>query len=284
VKLLSLVLMFACTLSTNATQAMSEEPASALLPPVNQSVHYQYADTTTTPKGTKYQAGTLTLTAVAENEIQATITVQGRGSHTQNFLVDQSGGLQPAAAAEPVPSRSNNGGGSAQAERRAAEQALLFRLSIASRIGAHMGAETSFPLQLNVPWASGPVNPILTIKWTEPAAFVGVASDNTSVNPIQQKSKMSRHLLLPLGLGLAGGAIGGTPGRIVAAGGAAISVVTVVTAIRASSGPLPADVTVHVSGQLAQGRLRALSGDQEEVVHQGKKTHTFSDKWSLVAQ
>jgi hypothetical protein len=122
-----------------------------------------------------------------------------------------------------------------------------------------------------------PVNPILYIKPTATNAFVADASDTTAINPPQ---KQRRHLLFPVGLGILGGAVGGAAGRVV---GFPATGATALVANRGRSGPLTADIKLHINGKLASGRLRTLSGDQEEVIHTKRHTRTFSDRWSLVA-
>lgn len=291
-KLFSLAPLFLCPLAISAGAAVStDQPPSAFLPPAGQTVHYRYSDTVTTPmapkkkKRTKSEAATLTITTVSAKDVQVTIAVEGKGTRSLNFQVDETGALQPASAMPdsfilPSSSRGDND----RNEQRAAEQALLLRLSLASRIGAHPGAETSFPFLLNVPWASGPVNPILSIKSTGSDTFVADASAMTSINPPQKKQ--SKHVIPYLfGLGILGSAVGGTPGRI--AGLSATAVLAAVAYVRGrhSGRPQPVDVTLHIAGQFANGRLQMLSGNQQENAQEKKKTRTyFSDKWSLVAE
>jgi hypothetical protein len=292
VKFFSLVPLFLCALAISAGAAVStDQPPSAFLPPVGQTVHYRYSDTATTPTApkkknrTKSEAATLTITTVSVKDVQVTIAVEGKGSHSLDFHLDETGALQPTSSMpESFVLPSSSRGSDDRNEQSAAEQALRLRLSLASRIGAHSGAETSFPVLLNVPWASGPVNPILSIQSTGPNAFVADASAMTSINPPQKKQ--SKHLIPYLfGLGILGNAVGGTPGRI-----AGISATVVLAAVayvrgRHSGRPQSVDVTLHITGQLANGRLQMLSGDQQEIAHEKKKTRTyFSDKWSLVAE
>ena len=275
-----LVSICACSLVATAAAASTSTPTqtSAFLPAVGQSVHYRYSDTVTTPKGSKSGAATLTIKTITENEVEVTIAVDGEGSRSLEFHVDETGTLQPASAPEPAGSSSRKHGARDAGEEKNAAQALLSRLSIAARIGAKPGTEMSFPIQLNVPWASGPVNPILHVTSTAPNALAGDASDTTSINPPQ---KQHRHALLPVGLGLLGGAVGGTTGRIAGVAGTGA---TAVAMNRGRSGPVPAEVKLRVTGQLADGRLRTLSGDQEIEAHAGKHSNTFGDKWSLVAE
>jgi len=277
-----LVPISACALLVTAGAAVSTDPPpSAFLPPVGQTVSYRYSDTVTTPKGTESEAATLTLTAVVGNDIQVTITVDGKGSRNLHLSVDETGALQPVSVPELVASLSSNQGGSDQNEQSAAVQALLLRLSLAARIGAHPGGDTSFPVQLNVSWASGPVNPILFIRST-PDAFVADASDTTSINPPQQNQWQDKLIPAGAGVGIVAAVIGGRTGTIVgvATGAAAL----VLRFAHGRSGPLPVDVTLHITGQLTESRLRMLSGDQEEVVHGKEHPRTVSsDKWSLVA-
>jgi hypothetical protein len=277
-----LVPVSACALLVTAGAAVSTDPPpSAFLPPVGQTVSYRYSDAITTPKGTESEAARLTLTTVAGNDIQVTIAVDGKGSRSLHFSVDETGALQPISIPELVASLSSHQGGSNQNEQKPAAQALWLRLSLAARIGAHLGGETSFPVQLNVSWASGPVNPILSIRTTADA-FVADARDTTSINPPKEKPLMDKLIAPGAAVGIVTSVIGGTTSEIVgiATGGAAL----VLSFARGRAGPLPVDVTLHITGQLGEGRLRMLSGDQEEVVHDKAHPRTVSsDKWSLVA-
>jgi hypothetical protein len=158
-------------------------PVSAFLPPLGQTVHYRFSDTIVTPKESRSEAGTLTLTAVGGNEIKATLAIGEKAPRSFAFQVDPTGALQPAAELDPPSDKPHRSG---KSEPSAREQAFLLRLSLAARIGAHPGEEMSMPVLLNVPWASGPVNPILYVKPTTPDAFVGEATDTTTTNPPQQ--------------------------------------------------------------------------------------------------
>jgi hypothetical protein len=268
--------------SDGAAVAAHPDLPSAFLPQAGRTVRYQFSDTLTTPKESKSQAGTLTLTAVAGNEIKAAITIDGKATRNLDFHVDETGVLRPASRPDPDESSSaklRNSGGS---EPSAAEQALMLRLSIAARIGANPGEETSFPVVLNVPWANSPVNPILYVKSTAPDVFVADAEDMTSTNPPQKgQTHILRMVAISTGAGILAGEIGGTAGRIVRP---IVTVGSVAIASRTRSGPQPTNVTLHITGQLADGRLRTISGDQEYTVAAKKQSRTFSDRWSLVAQ
>jgi hypothetical protein len=130
-------------------------------------------------------------------------------------------------------------------------------------------------VEINVAWSSGPVNPILFVRSTEPDAVVADASATTMVNPPQSRK---RGLLVPLGLGLAGVFADGATGRMVSFAGMAAS-----ASGNRSSSPVPVDVTLHVTGRFGGGHLKTLSGDQESIVHSGKRPTTISDKWTLEA-
>lgn len=256
---------------------------SAFLPAIGQTAYYRYAETLTSPKGSKDIAATLALQRLSSASVQITIAVDGKGSRTLNFRVDQNGALQrttPIAASAAPDSSAKKAGSSGESEQqRVMAQALLLRLSMVSRLGAHPGESTSFPVEISVPWAEGPVNPVLSVKSKDHDAFVAEANDSTSINPPQKHQRP--HILLPLAAGFAGGAIGGVAGSAVGVAGAATPAVM---ASRGGAKPLPVDIALHVMGQLANGHLQTISGDQEEVVHSGKQTHTISEKWSLIAK
>jgi hypothetical protein len=264
------------------TEGATEEPlppSSAFLPPVGQSVHYRFSDTLTTPKESKSEAGTLTLTAVTGNEIKATVAIDNKAPRNFTLHVDQTGALRPAVELDPPSAATRHNGQSAPS---AAERTFLLRLSLAAQIGAHPGEEISIPVLLNVPWASGPVNPTLNIKSTAPDAFIGDASDTTSINPPQNaRPHLLRSLAISTGAGIAAGEIGGTTGRIIRP---IVTVGSILIATRSRPGPQPTDVTLHIAGQLADGRLQRLSGNQQYSVAQKEHSRIASDQWQLVAQ
>jgi hypothetical protein len=77
----------------------------------------------------------------------------------------------------------------------------------------------SFPVQLSVFGASRPLTPIRFIKPTQPEALVADLNDETSLPSYQQK----RHFIPILGLGILGGGLGGTPGRMVSVKATAVT-------------------------------------------------------------
>ena len=253
--------------------------SSAFLPPVGQSVHYRFSDTFTTPKESKSEAGTLTLTAVTGNDIKATVAIDNQAPRNFALHVDQTGALQPAAGLDqPSPTPRHH----SPSAPRAAEKDFLLRLSLAAQIGAHPGEEMSIPVLLNVPWASGPVTPTLNVKSTAPDAFTGEAIDTTTINPPPNRGPhILRSVTISTGAGIAAGEIGGTTGRILRP---IVTVSSILIATRSHSGPQPTDVTLHISGQLSDGRLQRLSGNQEYTIAQKEHSRIFSDQWQLVAQ
>jgi hypothetical protein len=256
-------------------------PPSAFLPPVGQIVHYRFTDTLTTPKESKSETGTLTLTAVTAHEIKATVALDNKAPRNFALHVDQTGALQPSPGLDP-PSPSSTPRRNGQSTPSTAEQAFLLRLSVASQIGAHPGEDVSIPVLLNVPWASGPVNPTLYVKSTAPDAFTGDASDTTTINPPQNaRPHILRSVAISTGVGIAAGEIGGTTGRIIRP---LVTVSSILIATRSHSGPQPTDVTLHITGQLSRGRLQTLSGKQEYTVAAKEHSRVFSDQWQLVAQ
>jgi hypothetical protein len=254
-------------------------PTSAFLPPVGQSVHYRFSDTLTTPKESKNEVGTLTLTAVNDSEIKATLTIDNKAPRNFSLHVDETGALRPAAEPDPPSAATRH---NVQSEPGAAERALLLRLSLAAQIGAHPGEDMSIPVLLNVPWASGPVDPTLNIKSTSSDAFTGDASDTTTINPPQNRQPhILRSVAISAGAGIAAGEIGGTTGRIIRP---IVAVSSILIATRSHSGPQSADVSLHISGQLSAGRLQRLSGNQEYTIAQKEHSRIFSDQWQLIAQ
>ena len=254
--------------------------SSAFLPTIGQSTQYEYSDTLTTPKGIRRFTATLTLTSDTASNIRASIAINGKESRSLDFLVDDTGAIVPTSVPRPA-AESGSRRNRKQSEQAAAVQAFVSRISLASRIVTHSAGEASFPVKISVPGASCPLNKTLVFKPTQPEALVADANDTTSISSPQA----NRGLLMPLGLGIGGGfiggAIGGTPGRIVGISIGATSLVVNLARTR-HAGPFPADVSLHIDGQLADGWLQTLSGDQEVVVHAGKSTHTIDEKWSLV--
>jgi hypothetical protein len=240
-------------------------PPSAFLPPAGQMVRYRFSDTVVTPKESKSEAGTLTLTAVTAHEIKASIEIDNKAPRNFALHVDQAGALSTTSQNTPS----------------TAEQALLLRLSLAAQIGAHPGEETSIPVLLNVPWASGPVNPTLSIKSTSPDVFVGEASDTTTINPPQNaRPHILRSVAISAGAGILAGQIGGTAGSVLRP---IVTVGSILIATRSRSGPQPTDVTLHITGQFADGRLQRLSGNQEYSMPAKEHSRTSSENWQFVA-
>jgi hypothetical protein len=256
--------------------------SSAFLPAVGQTTQYQYSDTLTTPKGSRRFRAALTLTSITAQKIRASIAIDGKETHRVDFYLDDTGMLQPVSMPEPEVKSTNPRRNSPQNERAAAVQAFVSRISLASRMGTQPTEETSFRVKVIVPGASCPLNPTLVFRASQPATLVADANDTTSVSSPQGNRRLFMPLGLGIGAGFIGGAIGGTPGRLI---GISISATSLVVSLARSrhSGPSPADVSLHIDGKLADGRLQALSGDQEVIVH-GKQTRTISDKWSLVAE
>jgi hypothetical protein len=260
--------------------AATPAAASAFLPMIGQNTRYEYSDTVTTAKGTTKLTATLTLTSDAARNIRASIAIDGEEPRSLDFLVDDSGALQPTSVPEPAPESRDRRHRSKQREQAAALQAFVSRISLASRIVAHPADETSFLVKTTVPGATCPLNQTLVLKPTQ-SELVADANDTISISSPQG----NRRLLMPLGMGIGagfiGGAIGGTPGRIVGISISATSLVVNLARTR-HSGPFPADVSLHIDGKLADGSLQTLSGDQQVIVHTGKSLHTIHEKWSLV--
>jgi hypothetical protein len=285
--LMGFAFVFVGVLSAMAQQssagAATPAASSAFLPMIGQSAQYEYSDTLTTPKGTTRLTATMTLTSDTARNIRASIAINGKESRSLDFLVDDVGALHPTSAPELAPESRYRRHRSKQSQQAAAVQEFVSRISLASRIVAHPAEETSFPVKTTVPGTTCPLNQTLVLKPTQPEALVADANDTTSISSPQA----NRRLLMPLGLGIGagfiGGAIGGTPGRIAGISISATSLVVNLARTR-HAGPFPADVSLHVDGKLADGRLQSLSGDQEVVVHTGKSQHTIDEKWSLVRQ
>jgi hypothetical protein len=228
-------------------------------------VRYRFSDTVVTPKESKSEAGTLTLTAVTAHEINATVAIDNKPPRNFALHVDQAGALSTTSRSAPS----------------TAEQALLLRLSLAAQIGAHPGEETSIPVLLNVPWARGPVNPTLSIKSTSPDAFVGEASDTTTTNPPQNaRPHILRSVAISAGAGILAGQIGGTAGSVIRP---VVTVGSILIATRSRSGPQPTDVTLHITGQLADGRMQRLSGNQEYSMPAKEHSRISSENWQFLA-
>jgi hypothetical protein len=262
-------------------ETVTPAASSGFLPTIGQETDYEYSNTVTTPKGTRRFTATLTLTSVNAKEVRASIAIDGKEPRSVDFYVDDSGALQPTSMPEAESKSRNRRRGGVQAEQANAIQTLVSRISLASRIGSKPTQETSFRVRITVPGASCPLNSTLVLKPTQPEALVADANDTTSVSA-PQKRRLFALPGLGIGAGFIGGAIGGTPGRIVGISISATSLVVNLLRAGHSNPLLPADVSLHIDGKLANSRLQALSGDQEVIVH-GKHTRTTSDKWSLVA-
>jgi hypothetical protein len=256
--------------------------SSAFLPRMGQSTRYEYSDTLTTQKKTRRFTAALTLASLTAKQIRASIAINGKESRTVDFYVDDTGMLQPMSLPEPERQSTNKRHSRDQSEEADALRAFTSRVALASRIAAQPTQETSFRVKLTVLGASCPLNPTLVLKPVQPEMFVADVNDTTSVSAPQANRRVFIPLGLGIGAGFIGGAIGGTPGRLI---GVSISATAlVVTVLRSHhSGPLPTDVSLHIDGEMADRRIQRLSGDQEVIVHARKHTQTISDKWSFVA-
>lgn len=276
-------LPLAAFLSCAMAAAAADAPPSAFLPSIGQTTHYRFSDTLKTPSGTKSLSGTLILTRLASDEVQVTIATEGKGARKFDLHVDETGALRQSTGSESVAQADNvkppNG---RRSEPSLAEQELIRRFSLVARIGAHPGEEVSFPVVLDVPWASGPVDPLLAVTPDTPDTFTAEASQETTINPPSKgRQHILRSVLISVGVGVAASQIGGTVGRVV---GPVVSIGSLIIASRTHSGAQPTDVKLHITGKVADSRLQEVSGVQEYAVHAGKHSRTFSDTWSLALE
>jgi hypothetical protein len=135
VKYNSLIPTIACALLISAGAALcSELPRTAFLPPAGQTVHYRFSDTVTTPQGTKSVAGLLTLRRLPENNVQATIAVDGKQSRRLTFHVEPTGALEPVSPLKAVSSSSSEQPRSGKNQQKDAAQ-VLPRAAVSSGAG-----------------------------------------------------------------------------------------------------------------------------------------------------
>jgi hypothetical protein len=254
-------------------------PASAFLPSPGETLSYRISDTVISSKQSKNEAGTLTLTAVSGDEIEATVALDNKPPRSFALYVDQAGALQPTDQSDQPSKAPRHRHLTASG---AADQAFLLRLSLAAQIGARPGEAMAIPVVLNVPWVSSPANPTLYIKPTTADTFAGDASDTITVPPPQNgRSHLLRAVAISAGAGILAGQIGGTAGSVIRP---IVIVGTMLIASRKRPGPQPTEVSLHISGELAEGRLQRLSGDQEYSVAQKERSRVFSEQWQFLAQ
>jgi hypothetical protein len=282
-KVSSLIPACLCALSASAASAIVTEPLpSVLLPPVGQTVQYRFSDSVTTSKGMRTLGGTLTLRTVAEDQIHATVAIDGKESRDFDFHLDDTGALRPATSPDSVLSSSGKPRNKRQNEPAPSEQALRFQLLLAARVCARPVEGASFPVLLDVPWARGPVNPTLRVQSTGPGTFTADAEDATEINPPHNgRPHIVRTLATSIGIGIVATEVGGTAGRII---GPTFTAGSLLYATQHRPAPLPIEVTLHFDGQMADGRLKTLSADQRYTVQVQKHTRTISDKWTLTAE
>jgi hypothetical protein len=277
------VLLFA-SIWCDGAAVTADTPSSTLMPLVGQTAHYRFSDTVKTPGGTRNLAGTLTLATLAPDQIRVSITLEGKGTRSFDLHADQTGALWQSSGSEPslqAPSARSRRS-SSSSEPSVTEQELIRRLSLVARIGAHPSEDASFPVVLDVPWASGPVDPLLTVKSDPTGVFTADATQETSVNPpARGRAHILRSVLISAGVGVAASQIGGVAGRVV---GPVVSIGSLVIASRNRSGASPTDVRLHITGKISAGRLQTVSGAQEYAVHAGGRSRTYSDTWSLVLE
>ena len=90
-----------------------------------------------------------------------------------------------------------------------------------------------------------------------------------------------RSVAVSAGAGILAGQIGGTAGSVIRP---MVTVGSILIATRSRSGPQPTDVTLHITGQLADGHLQRLSGNQEYSVAQKEHSRIYSENWQFLAQ
>lgn len=275
--------LFLLVIPARAVASADQASPSAFLPPVGKTVEYRYTDTLTpSKKNQKPMSGTatLTITATSPTEYHARIAVDGKAPSTLTLHLDATGALQPDSGLESVvllPGKRKKGDEKAQ---RVAAQALVDRLSLAAQMPAHPEEGASFPIQLDVPGASIPLNPVLYMKTAGPDSFTADANDATSITPPQKKR---RHFIGLFGLGILGSVLGGTPGRIVGLSVSAAAAITLIASSHRHAKPIPADISLQVTSVIANDRIQKLSGEQQLVVHAKKGPYTLGDAWSFVA-
>ena len=275
--------LFILVIPARAVAAEDQPTPSAFLPPVGKTVEYRYSDTLTpSKKNHKPMSGTatLTITATSPTEYHARIAVDGKAPSTLILHLDATGALQPDSGLESVALLPGKHKGDDDKEQRVAAQALVDRLSLSAQMPAHPEAGASFPIQLDVPGASVPLNPVLYIKTPGQDSFTADANDTTSITPPQKKR---RRFIGLFGLGILGGVLGGTPGRVVGLSVSAATAITLIASSHRHSKPIPADVSLHVTSVIANDRIQKLSGEQQLVVHAKKGSYTLGDAWSFVA-
>lgn len=275
--------LFILVIPARAVDADNQPTLSAFLPPVGKTAEYRYSDTLTpSKKNQKPRSGTatLTITATSPTEYHARIAVDGKTPTTLTLHLDATGALQPDSGLESVALLPGKRKGDEAKEQRVAAQSLVDRLSLAAQIPAHPEAGASFPIQLDVPRASVPLNPVLYIKTPVQDSFTANANDTTSITPPQKKR---RRFIGLFGLGILGGVLGGTPGRIVGLSVSAATAITLIASSHRHAKPIPADVSLHVTGVIANDRIQKLSGEQQLVVHAKKGPYTLGDAWSFAA-
>ncbi len=275
--------LFILVIPARAVDAENQPTPSAFLPPVGKTVEYRYSDTLTpSKKNQKPMSGTatLTITAISSTEYHARIAVDGKAPTTLTLHLDATGALQPDSGLESVALLSGKNKGDEEKQQRVAAQALVDRLSLAAQMQAHPEAGASFPIQLDIPGASVPLNPVLYIKTAGQDSFTATANDTTSITPPQKKR---RRFIGLFGLGILGGVLGGTPGRIVGLSVSAATATTLIASSHRHVEPIPADASLHITGVIANGRIQKLSGEQQLVVHAKKGPYTLGDAWSFAA-
>ena len=227
-------------------------------------------------RSVRTQSAAITLKTDPDGRIEVSVAANGRVS-ALTMRLDPNGALEPVSL--PIPSAGATDRVSRDMlEQRATLQTMLARLSLA----AQMRASTSFPVRLDVPGAATPV--VATLFSTpsgaaqsEPVGFTADAVASTSVDePHRARS------LLAIGAGLAVAAVSHGAGRVagvlLAATGGAIG------NRLGSAHPVPADVTLHIEGREAAGRLETLSATQEVIVYEKRRKKILSDRWSLAAR
>jgi hypothetical protein len=265
--LLPFLPVFTATLGSIAAHP-AEELNSAFLPAVGQTTRYAFVATTTLMRFKRTVKATLSLARPASDQLQVTVSTDGGSARTLHMHIDRTGAVETPAQLAAIATSDPYKPGLLKSE----VAALWVRFCLTTRICRDPGSESSFPVQLGVPWAVGPVMPNLAFKSTDEHTFIADAETKTSVN-------------LPGGIGtgwvsifpaILAGPVLSLTGKVSLGAG-----LSGIVDFSGASGPTPTDVKLHLTGELRDGRLKMLSAEQEDTIHGNRGSRKLIEDWQF---
>ena len=254
--------------------ARAAEPGAGMVPP-DGSATFHFSTSVKTPKGAHSGSGTITIKRTGARQVSLTVqSDDGQPARTIPLLIGVDGSIAPdpsAAAVAPT-----------DPDAKAQAQALMAEMTVAARVG--IGArKNGGAASYNVPVSLAPIGTGTPVA--SQLAMTGSAAQYTGRTQGQTMTQ------LPPGGGLDPKAIAKTVGVSAFAHHAFTPVGRVATAVvmhnkrkkqkEEAAGPLPDAITLTVTADLADGRVREIRGAQSDEVAISGKSVKIESNWTF---